>query len=105
MLEQIQTEFEKEYTQKLNELKLITSKVRQENQKCFALIMEKNDQDEHDAEDKLSKLKKEETARLEIIVTDLKEKQVIEKRVKNEQYLSSARFFCVLKNRSLCTVV
>ena len=71
MLEQIQTEFEKEYIQKLNELKLITSKVRQENQKCFALIMEKNDKDERDAEDKLSKLKKEETARLEIIVTDL----------------------------------
>ena len=89
-VEQIQTEFEKEYTQKLNELKLNTSKVRRENQKFFALIMEQIDKHERDVEDKLSKLKKEGTVRLESIVTDLKEKLDVEKqkRLKNEQYLS-----------------
>ena len=85
----MQTEFEKGYTQKLNELKLNTSKVRQENQKCFALIMEQIDKHERDAEDKLSKMKKKGPARLESIDTDLKEKLDVEKqkRLTNEQYL------------------
>ena len=88
--EQAQIELDNEYKQKLSELKLNISKTRQENQKCFALIMERIDKHEHDVEDNLSKLKKEEAVRLKSIVTDIKEKLAVEKqkRLTNEQYLS-----------------
>ena len=89
-LEQVKIELESEYMQKLNELKLNSSKVRQENQKCFALIIENIDKHERDVEDNLSKMKKEETVRLESMATVLKETMSMrkQKRLTNEQHLS-----------------
>ena len=60
-LEHLIKDLEEDYKQKLEELKLNTSIVRREIQKCFALIMEQIDEYEHGAEDNLLKMKKEET--------------------------------------------
>ena len=95
-------ELENDCAQKLAEVKLSISKVRQENEKCFTLVTERIDKCERDAEDSLEKIKKEETVRLENIVASIKEKLVIQQQqnLDNEQYLSP--FASVFQRAEAC---
>ena len=98
-------ELETDCAQKLIEIKLKLSKVRQENKKCFTLIEEKINKCERDAEDGLLKLQKEETARLESVITSLQEKMTSQQQANltNEQYLPP--FASVFQRVEACAIL
>ena len=104
-LNQIIKQLKMDCAQKLNETKLCLAKVRQENKNCFALIEEEIDKCERDAEDSLLKLREEETARLESIVSRLREKVDIQHQANltSKQYLSP--FASVFQRVEACAML
>ena len=82
-LNQIIKELSTNCKQKLGELKLSLTKIKQENNNCFVLIEENIDKCVRDVEDSLLKLQGEGTKRLESIITSLREKQSIQQQTMN----------------------